>query len=503
MRSLLVVLPGLALVLAACGTGEKPAPHSRPLLVLMGTDVDSLDPHIPFDDVSSAVLSNIYDTLVRFDGSVSLRPGLALRWTNPDDVTWRFFLDPAARFSDGRPLRAADVKFSLERARSLAGSGVADLLRPVDDVEVVDDRTVDVRTAGPAAILGGLAFVPIAARDTGDPSRLIGTGPYRLDRWVHGEVITLEVNPHHQPPPLARRVEFRFSTRSDFVKDASLLHPDLGLFFGYDSVETLEGRPVHGLRLVASQGFYVVYVSFNLRSRIPGASRPNPLSDLRVRQALARATDRQSIAKQGLSGFGRPASQLVAPQVFGFDPALAAPPDDPAEARRLLARAGYADLELPLLSSDRSSHRIETALADSWKRAGVHASLRVVPDAAFQKALDDGRFTAVVQAWGCTSGDAGEILAYLLHTRRPGGEYGSENPTGFSSPEIDALAANNLAVLEPRRRQSLLQTALDRASESLPYLPLVVRDDLYLVSDAVRFEPRTDGRIALDQIRIR
>src|ERR1700752_562861 len=95
------------------------APPKGPLVILVGTDLTSLDPQIPFEVDSSYVLGNIFESLVEFDSSFRLSPCLAKRWTNPDDHTWRFYLNEQAFFSDGTPLKGSDIKFSIERLKSL------------------------------------------------------------------------------------------------------------------------------------------------------------------------------------------------------------------------------------------------------------------------------------------------------------------------------------------------------------------------------------------------
>src|SRR5262245_1485280 len=119
MRFRNACLAAAALAALACRGGSgtaTPAPDAT-LKIVLGVEPTSLDPQLHFDDVSAIVLDNIFDPLVRFGSSMRLTQGLALRWINPDDRTWRFSLDAAARFHDGSPVLASDVKFSLDRVR--------------------------------------------------------------------------------------------------------------------------------------------------------------------------------------------------------------------------------------------------------------------------------------------------------------------------------------------------------------------------------------------------
>ena len=431
------------------------------------------------------------------------QPRLALRWENPDERTWRFTLDPAARFSDGEPLRASDVKASFARARSLAGSDIAGLLRLVESVETVDEHTVDVRTERPVALLADLSWVLIARESRavvpGLPGPLpLGTGPFRLTRFEEGRGLRLEPNPHHARRSAWSAVDLRVATGEAFGATLERERPDLGLFFTYAEMERLRARRPSGLRLEQSEGLFVVYLALNLRERLPGAPQRNPLSDARVRQALSLATDRQAVARDGLGGTARPARQMVVPAVFGYD--ASAPPlaEHAQRARELLASAGFpGGLEIELLRSTRGSGRIEGALTRAWKDAGIRARERFVEDPSGE--AEAGRFQAVVQGFACSTGDAGEALGYLLHSRR-GTEWGSFNYGGYGPPELDRMIEGSLAVFDPRERLELMRLALRRAAEDLPVLPLVARDDVYVVSDRVRLVTRPDGMIRFPEV---
>ena len=156
-----LLVPALAALTCLACSEIKLVADPPTLRVVMGQDIaETMDPQVPFDEVSSAIHFNIFETLVRFDNSFRLTGRLAERWINPNDRTWRFFLSKSARFSDGSPLRASDVRFSLERVRTLPGSQLTGLVEHISSVEVVDDGTVDVHTDTPLAIMNSLAFTP-------------------------------------------------------------------------------------------------------------------------------------------------------------------------------------------------------------------------------------------------------------------------------------------------------------------------------------------------------
>ncbi|HET7293986.1 MAG TPA: ABC transporter substrate-binding protein [Vicinamibacteria bacterium] len=499
----------LTAVLCVCGCrGESGRATKAPesLRVLLSVEPPSLDPQLHFDDVSAVVLDNIFDPLVRFGSSMRLTQGLALRWINPDDRTWRFSLDTAARFHDGSPVTAADVKFSLDRVRTLPGSEIMGFARHIVDAVVVDEHTVDVRTDTPIAILNSLAFIPIMSEKhvkAAGPAvgeRPFGSGPYRFVSWERGRRIVLEASEHHKERPQVRRAEFIIAA----AEDAAVLRaieeqkPQLAALLRWSLRDELEKRRLEGLRLVSAGGLGVYYLAFNLRPELPGRHGRNPLTDPRVRKALSVAIDRDALARDGWRG-GRAAHQLVVPSVFGYDPAQTGDPHDPGAAQRLLDEAGQRSLTLKLLARPDRSNSVENALIAQWSKLGVRASLDLAPFTDLQRRLASGEFEAVVQGFACTSGDASELISWALHSGGAQGD-GSGNYGAFASPVVDQLASENLRVFDPRRRLEMLQQALRIVAQERPLVPLFASDDLYLISEDIRWEPAVNGLVQLRDI---
>jgi peptide/nickel transport system substrate-binding protein len=472
----------------------------------MGADIVSLDPQIPFDDVSTAVLWNIFDTLVDFDHSLRLSPRLALRWINPDERTWRFFLDPEARFSDGSPLRASDVKFSIERLMSLSGSELQSFTRHISGVKVVDELTVDLQTERPVAILNNLAFIPIVSQRHESPAGeresqpALGTGPFKLVRHVEGKSIQLTVNEHHTPPPTVRDVVFEVHEGEALLEQILRTKPDMAITLGQAALEGLIGREIPGLRFVSSPSLYVFYAILNVRPEIPGRPGSNPLHDPRVRRALVLGTSQEEIIREASHGLGRTVSQLVVPEVFGFDPDIVPPDYNPRAAQELLAAAGYSGMPIRILADVQASQHIAELLSEQWGRAGIRASVEVRSYDQIEQALEAGTFSLAIQGWGCTSTDASELLSFLLHSRDPATGYGVFNYSGFEHPELNRISEEHLGVFWPPRRLEMLQRALRIAAEEGPYLPLFSQHESYVVSDAIRWTPRLDGEFRLSDV---
>ena len=514
MRILLKIFIILLLALLSTSCREpapQPEPDLRPFVVLLGSDVSTFDPQVPFEVETSYVLGNIFDTLVEFDSSFRLKPALATRWTNPDDKTWHFYLNEKARFSDGTPLKASDVRFSIQRLKSLAHSDLQGFAEHIEQIREVDSTTVEIKTATPLNILNNLVFIPIMnerqVQKAGDKigEQPFGTGPFRLASWEKKKRIVLESNEYYVPRTAIGRVEFLISEDPDKLLDDVLrMKPDITMYIPYRKIEEFERRKPPELSLASSGGITVEYLVFNTRPKNPDFKEANPLADLRFRQALAYGTDRTEIVQSILKGFGRPATQLISPEIFGFDPSIASIPFDASKAKQLIAEGRHQNTELPIYTLEGGSYRLENLLIDQWKKIGVNGKLRLWKDIRdMNAALNAGTFSVAIQGYSCTSGDASELLTFSLHTRDDSHGYGKGNYAGYSNTEVDHISEENLHLLNPRLRLEMLQKSMRIVVQDLPYLPLTISPDIYVVSNRIRWTPPVTGELKLRNIHLR
>lgn len=506
-----------ALILASlltfsCKETPRPTPRApSPLVILLGTDVSTFDPQIPFDVESSYVLGNIFETLIEFDSSFHLSPGLAVRWTNPDDRTWVFLLDENARFSDGTPLKASDVAFSINRLRSMTHSDLQAFTEHIESVRSLDDHTVQIITESPISILNNLVFIPIMneqfvkSAGEGIGEKPMGTGPFKLLHWDKKKKIVMLRNEFYRPQARVERVEFIVHEDPETVLNRVLQDkPDITMYLPFRKIEEFESRRPKDLHLVFSNGLAVQYVVFNIRPSIPDFSGKNPLADVRFRQALAYATDSGEIIQTVLKGYGRPASQVIAPEVFGYDPSIKPLVPDLEKARQLLSETGYSNVVLPFHTQRGGSYRLENMLMKQWERIGIKGSLKLWNDSKeMTRALSSGDFAITVQGSSCTSGDASEFLTFSLRTSNQQQGHGTGNYAGYSNPEVDRICDSNLQIMKPRARLEALQRTMRLVSEDLPYLPLLITPDLYIVSDRVHWTPMVSGELRIKTISYR
>jgi peptide/nickel transport system substrate-binding protein len=480
----------LGALTCACAGPPGPGP---PLRITIYDRPRSFDPHLDSEFVSFAIASHVYEGLTRLDRDLKVAPALADRWESPDALRWRFHLRPGVRFHDGRALTADDVVASLERARSHPRSDWSSYLAAVDQVHALDPLTLEVVTSRPySLLLQKLAYIMIVPRGVPDEiEHPVGTGPYRLLLPVAGKRLVLHAfEKYWGAPPAETVVHFEVEPSLERALQAPAAErADVVLAVGPQAANLIERTP--GYTLVTRSGITTDYLQLQI-------SRP-PFSDIRARRAVSLGLDRAALVREVLGGRGRPANQLVSPAVFGHDPSVPMPKRDVAEARRLLASAGYVDgLDVDL---DFREGRRVTALVSQLAQVGIRARPRPQPYAQLSKRL---RANDVAMYYGgamASTGDASDLLDSLLHSRTPERGLGENNTIGYRNLLLDGLveAASRQSAMAERR--ATLQHCLRLALDDLPLVPLVSPEDIYGVRDGIEWRPRLDGRVLAAEVR--
>ena len=488
-RLLAAVLASLAI---GCGEGPR-AVVERPLRIALYSDLQGLDPHVTLQYQTLSALSNVFEGLTRLDANMAVAPGLAESWENPDDVTWRFHLRPGVKFHDGRPLRAEDVVFSLERARRHPQTRLGNLLVAVRSVRAVDERTIEIETERfHAVLLNKLAMPLIMPAGTADqPAAAIGTGPYRVADYQAEAKLELEAFAEHWAgAPAVRRVEMTFV--GDALERADRLlrgQIDLAQELAPPRIDQVRATP--DLRVVPQNGFAVIYLEGQL-------DRP-PFSDRRVREAISLALDRERLVQSMVAGYGAPSGQFVAREVFGFDPGLEPPARDLPRARALLAEAGYPeglDLELAF----REGRQVDE-LVRQLGEAGVRVAPRPQVWGDLYPRMLRREVPFFLGGMIAFSGDASSMLDMKFHSVDLARGYGEFNSNGYGNAALDALIEASSTMFDLGERRRALEHCMRVAVADLPVVPLYAAHDVYGVRAALEWTPRVDGKILVAGMR--
>jgi peptide/nickel transport system substrate-binding protein len=480
------------MVSTGCGRGGAKA-----LVIAHEGGVVGLDPHGQDEAVTVSVLANIYQGLVAFDPNLKVVPCLAEGYSNPDDLTWRFHLREGVRFHDGRRVAIEDVIWSLERAWRDSSSIFRGMLSQIRGIGALDPATLEITTARPhPTLINILPQVAVIPRGSHPSEQPVGTGPYRYLSPLSGGGIRMERFEGYwgEKPPFPR-AEFRNIT-DERRRSAALLSGriDFDASVSEGQRSRMESSP--GVTLKAWPGASVGVLGYDLKGRLPG----NPLADVRVRQALSLAIDRDRLSQAAYQGYTLPAWQLVAQTVLGYDPELPKPARDTARARILLAKAGFpGGLKLTLEMSG-TAWPVGRELSRQLGEAGVELRVDTVSWERLYQDISAGRAGFYLMGFGFGFGDASEVLNEL-HSRAPEG-LGANNLTGYSNPAMDRLLEAADREFDPAKRQALLKKAVRLAAEDLPFIPLYVRESCYGLRRGLDWSPRSDGLVLAAEFRM-
>jgi peptide/nickel transport system substrate-binding protein len=435
------------------------------LVVGMLADPVSLDPHRATDLVSAAIVSNVCDPLVRYrsDGS---RPeaALATTWATTDARHWTFTLRPGVRFHDGSSLDADAVVANLRslRERRLFG-GEAERVGPL-----VVALTLDRPNSALLATLSQPFFSMQSPRELqAGSSRPVGTGPFRLASDRPGEVRLEADATHWAGAPRLRRLVFRRLPDEDSLVRALLAGDvDVTSAIGQERMGRLHDRPE--ITLDSQIGLNIAFLSIN-------NERP-PFHDPRVRQALARAVDREALVDEVLGGHGEPARNPLPPHLWGYAARSRELILDRPTARRLLADAGHAGgFETNLLTVAttrpylpapiRLAERLQAELAE----IGVRARLREVPSwPAYIDQATRGDYDLAMLGWQADTTDPNDFLSALLASEA----IGSTNRSRYRSDAMDSLLKQGRRASDPGERSAIYRQAQGLFQKDMPWVPL-------------------------------
>ena len=497
-----VLLGTAAIALAATGVAQ-----AKELTVGLTSDAVHFDPQAGEELSSNIMYYHVYDPLVRRDADLQFGPGLAESWELTDDTTWVFKLRAGVKFHDGSELKASDVVFTIER---LKASLMANLGANIVSATAVDDLTVEIKTPFPyAALPNDLAAILIlnqahatAVGDAALDSDPMGTGAYKLGEWIKEDHITLVANPdYYMGVPKIDTVTFRPIT-NPATRTAALLTGELDIVqdLAVRDVDRVKGEA--GFAVVTKPSLLNIVLAMDMREKSPTvAVEPNPMIDRRVREAIARAIDVDTISKVIMNGLSTPSEQFVPGSHVGYLPGAnfrTMYPFDVAAAEQLMADAGYADGFTMTLDTTNNRYvndaQIAQALASMLAKIDIDLELNLMPKSNFfgyiRVPSDSSSF--IMSGWDVPSGDAGSMYSVLFYSRDVKEGYGQVNRGSYSNPALDALIDQADSTPRIEERAAHLRDATQILLDDIPMIPVHYEQDIYAARDGVIFTPRAD-----------
>lgn len=413
------------------------------LSVALTTFPNSLDLATTAERNAENAAWQLYNSLVWVNDEGQVVPALAKSWEVSDDGTeYTFHLRQDVTFHNGEPFNADSVVFSWERG-SRPEMQWSDRWQRANAVEKVDEYTVKVTTKAPDPLLLKVmaqqwAMVPpkyIAdVGEQGFTEHPVGTGPFMFEEWVKDNRIVYKANPNYWEEGLPKVDTLIFrpipesATRLAAVQTGEV---DIVTRLSSEEAQTLLG--LSDVKVIRYPIDRVFYIAFN--NLTTGVDQPT--EDLKVRQAMNYAVDRQAIIEALFGGYAKLATGLIASPDLGYDPSLEPYPYDPDKAKQLLAEAGYPDgFDIGFACPSGAYTNFEQvceSVQGFLKDVGINANLELMESSRFWDLEAEKKLPPLFgDSWSERSGEA---LPRLI------GALGGMNASfsAWSDPEIDAM----------------------------------------------------------------
>lgn len=511
----------MAAVVLGCGTDSTECRRCGTVVVAATGDPSQLLPPLVVESVARDIGDQVYERLADLApgaapiDSTAYRPALASRWERVDSLSWRFHLRPGARWQDGRPVTAEDVRFSFEAFSDSALDAparayLADRLAVVPE----DSATVLIRFTEPSAeqLYDATYHVRIipshvwAAQSRGRwaadtaVAHLVGSGPYRIAEWRRGEYARLEADTTVPERPAIRRAIWRFTSSPDAALNLALSHEA-------DLLETA-GGPERRQRAARDSSLRILtYPSATygfLGFRIAGGPDSQPhqvFRDRATRRALAMAIDRATLAR---SVFGRDAKAPPGPMsqlLWIWNDSIRTLPFDREQANRALDAAGWRrpdsavvrqrggralafDILVPSTSPTR--RQLAVAVQAMWQAVGAAVTVTAVDFPVFLERLGAGSFDSYIGAWLDEPSPRGLAEQWT----RAG--WSALNYGHYDNPAFDALFARAARAHDVGSARRLYREAMDTLNADAPALFLYAPANEAVVSgrlEGVEIDP--------------
>ncbi|KQN52130.1 peptide ABC transporter substrate-binding protein [Serratia sp. Leaf50] len=496
----------------------------------VAADIPTLDPDAFASTTALTFQNHIYEALLQRDNDLKLQPTLATRWEFINDTTLRFYLRQGVKFQNGDVFDSADVVASIARVTD-PDSGIRANASTIKDAVAVDQYTVDIHLKQKSGIaLNELSGVMMMDKEWMEQHNALkptsmsqgtegyatnntnGTGPFMLVSRQRESQMVLKKNPtwwnKDNSVGNVDQIIFKPIT-SDATRLSGILAKE------YDLVTSVPLQDIDRLRkdttiqTLVSPSLRVDFLTFNLRDTLNAGNveGKNPLKDLRVRQALMMAVNREAITQKIMRGMTQVANTYLAPQIPGYDAANAIKLGyDPVKAKALLAEAGYEKgfkLAFDCVEgSYMNAPQWCQAVQSYWAKIGVTATLTMHTNSVYNQITDNGKTDIAVLGWAnLPIMDAYSISVQLLHTNDNSG-FGMFNIPRYSNQQVDQLIEASIPELDDKKRTDMLRQEINLAQADLPYMPMHYEPVVWVENKNLTLKQSPDNVVRLWYARV-
>lgn len=509
------VVGTLGAALAALCLWSAPV-QAQDFKVAMSSPPTSMDPHFQNITTNANVIEHMFEPLTMRTADGKLAPGLAESWTNVNTTTWDFKIRRGAKFSDGSPVTADDVIYSLDRPANIKNSPASftQYTKSIVAKKAIDASTVRLTTAVATPLLpddmnyiivvSKKATEGLASDEFASGKGMVGSGPYKFVRFLRDDRIEMARNEHYNGPnktPWATTT-IRFIANPG-TRLAALLAGDVQAIENVPTPDLGRVKADPNLSLITATSQRMVFMFADWRDKSPFVTdksgavlATNPLKDVRVRRALSMAINRDAIRDRVMEGLSESTENLIVPGSPGYVSSMSPVKYDPDGAKKLLAEAGFPNgFGLTVHGPNNrlvNDEKIAQTVAQMFTRVGVDTKVETMPMAVYAPRGAKYEFSVALIAWG-GSIDLSSPMRALLACENPAKGMGVVNWAKYCNPKIDELLgkADNM---DPLVRDRILREAAGILSKDVALIPLHFQVSAWAVKKGLTYEGRGDER---------
>jgi peptide/nickel transport system substrate-binding protein len=482
----------------------------HPLVVAFKGGATTLDPIMRSETTTESWQRNIFDTVTILSPKGKPIPRIAVAWKNLAPLSWQLSLRPGVRFQNGTPMTAEDVGQSIMDAANNPKSQMREFVNDVTGYKVVNPTTLDVTFNRPDPLfpvhLSAIPVMPEALiKQEGRAAfaaHPIGTGAYRFVSWLAEDHLDLRAWKGYWGKPVAFKFVRLESIPNGATRLAALLSGQIEIAEKIDPDDFARVKNSGRARITSVPGTRTMYLAMDdwRKTGSPGmaSGQKNPFLDPRVRKAVYEAIDVGLLRAKIFNNAATVATQFMPPLMESFDPGLKRFPYSLADARKLLAAAGYPHGFTVRLDATNDRYLedslVAQALAGMLQQVGITVQVNAIPKAVFFPQMNRGDFTFYLAGWG--SVDPLSTWNSMFHCRNAKLGFGHVNREHYCSQAADALMAKAADSFDDAARIKLERAAYAIADRTdIAYIPLYFQDEIAGVANGVVWNERPDGLI--------
>lgn len=489
------LMKGLALALsltlamgtfASCGGGDKGGDTSgkTDITVAIGADYETLHPSDTSTSAENTLSCQIYDTLYLedYEDPSVLVPHVAEKWEVSDDgLCYTYYLNKKATFHDGTPVTAEDVGFSLDLYKESEYQGA--VVDGMDHYEIVDDHTIKVYTTHPyAPFLHSLADMYIASKKYHDSvdaetfeQKPLGCGPYKWVSHALADNVVLEAyDDYYMGAPSIKKITFK--VLGDVTAKGMAIQTGEVDFAEVDSSILSSLKDAEGVKTMEADQTTFAFVAMN--------TEKEPYNNVKFRQAINYAMDREAIVDAVLDGLGHPNSNLLTPTRNGYSDKQIQYNYDVEKAKALLKEAGVKEgTDLGKMYVAESYKKLGTMVQGYLADIGLNVTIEILEFNAYLDKLSQGDF-GITALQMSLEGDTQQVSMAVTT------EYiGMANNSRYSSKEIDDMYAKAATIVDEAERTKLYEEIFAKIQEDAPYAVLYNPTMLFAANENLNVHP--------------